>query len=177
MKKALLFAALLLFIFYSCSKKDNNLYYGTASAIVNGVPWQTNDVRCGYLNCRANELSMTFDKYSSEGFLRESYVFQKFKPDNILLQQLYPLTSSPCYNDTIESAYATSEDDGDVVKAFYEVINNENSYLKIESYNPSTKEISGSFTATYLIDSNYLNSGSVDTVRVTNGKFSTRILY
>ena len=161
--------------------KDNNAsqYYGSASMMVNGVLWETDKVRCVVLNefaCYNQKLELSLLKYSTEGYLRETYAFTKVFP-GVSVQKIYPENFNNICNDTLDAVYVTTVDDGDVGEYFYNADTSGNSYLNIESYNASTKEISGSFSVTYtLLKRVAADSIAVDTIRITNGKFSTKIL-
>lgn len=164
----------------SCNKNSSQPeYYGTASMTINGKNWQSDKVKCTILNeftCYKNKIEIDLLKFSPEGYLRETYSFVKLLP-SVSIQKIYSLNFSNVCNDTLHAVYGTSVDDGDAGGSFYNTDTSGNNYLNIENYNAATKEISGSFSVTFVIVKEIsTDTTSADTIRVTNGKFSTKIL-
>jgi hypothetical protein len=166
------------FIFIACKKNKNEFkYFGSASATMNGRTWNAGTVRCVInIPCYKGKLGFGFKVYNQQGFLRESLIFSKIpiKKGNFLL-------SSKNYNDVTcidtlpTSEYFTAQDDGDVLLDSYNAIPSPDNYFTIEDYNERTKELRGSFAVAFKI----VLRGAVDapdTIRVTNGKFYTKVL-
>ncbi len=154
-------------------------YYGTASMTINGVNWQADKVKCNVLKqytCYNNKIAIDFLKFSTEGYLREDYSFEKILPA-VSFQKIYPSNSGNQCNDTLDAVYGIQTDDGDVNLAFYNTDTLGASYLNVENYNPETKEISGSFAVTFILLRKDVSATTiVDTIRITNGKFNTKFL-
>ncbi|MFN2458273.1 MAG: hypothetical protein ABR502_08750 [Chitinophagaceae bacterium] len=176
LKSFLLCATVLVFI--SCKKnKDEFKYFGTASAMFNGRAWQASKVRCGInVPCYKGKLGITFYVYNRQGFLRESLIFEKIpiEKKSFLLFPRNPADMT-CADTVATAGYFTSQDDGDVALDAYKAINSIDNYFTIEDYNERTKELRGSFSVTFEIFRRQ-DPNSADTIRVTNGKFYTRIL-
>jgi hypothetical protein len=167
-----------IFIFIACKKnKDEFNYFGTASAMLNGKSWQAGGVRC-YINmpCFKGKLGFQFRVFNQQGFSRESMSFAKI-PIAKGTYRLFPSNyADPTCIDTVATAgYFTQQDDGDVALDAYKAINSIDNYFTIEDYNERTKELRGSFSVTFKIFSRQ-DPNSPDTIRITNGKFYTRIL-
>ena len=177
MKILIIFSLIALFL--SCNKSSPE-FYGTASATVNGEYWQADKLGCKILNvdtCFHNTLGINLLKYNSLGELREEYSFTKLIPE-VSVQKVYPVNfvTYPC-NDTLDATYATLGADGDAVNEIYNTVSGLDNFIRIESYDSRTKKISGSFAITFVIYNRSVNDNtSIDTIRVTNGKFSTKIL-
>lgn len=163
----------------SCNNKDsispvNIPPNAPATAIVNGSQWYADSVYCYYKTlCAPGKLSFLIHKYNEEGILREEWGFLKIILDSTLNQKMYSKTKDLCFNDTLEASYHTLIDDGDVLGSSYTVLNNSDSYFIIEHYDTTTKEISGSFAGTY---EKYDGTATVNTIKVTNGRFHTKII-
>ena len=90
---------------------------------------------------------------------------------------MYPPNFNNVCNDTLDGIYSTIVDDGDVINSSYKVDPNAKNYLRIDAYDMQTGKLSGSFGGTYVLYSRGTNdSTAVDTIKVTNGKFTTQIL-
>lgn len=173
----------ILFVFaitLACNKNSSPpKYFGTASMTVNGVNWQADKVSCNVLSeftCYNNKIEIDFWKFSPEGYLREDYAFVKILPA-ISLQKIYPINFSNICNDTLHASYGIEGADGDAGAAYYTSDSSGNNYFSVENYNSTTKEISGSFTVTFVLQKiSTTDTTLADTVRITNGKFSTKIL-
>ncbi len=172
-----IYVCLLMFI-VACNKNNEEFkYFGTATALFNGKTWKASKVRCSInYPCYKGKLGFSFYVYNNKGLLRESLIFQKIpavKGKYILGPVNYndPL----CQDTTAKSGYVTAQDDGDVLLDSYNAIPSTNNFFTIEDYNERTKELRGSFAVTFKIFSRQ-DPNSPDTIRVTNGKFYTRIL-
>ena len=168
-------------------------HWGEVTGLLNGEPWvefMTNKAlnRPWHIKiyagegadrskhpCNLNTFSIVAAKFNPAGFRRERIGFHKI-PNQ---EGIYPLTGrgSNCEPDSSPSAsFATSEDDGDVGKDYYEVLRTEESYLAVASFDPATKEIRGTFRVTFLIKNRSRTLPTYpDTVRFTNGEFRTKI--
>ena len=180
MKKISSYIFTVIVIISACNKNNASPeYYGTASMTVNGVNWQSDKVRCLNLypdSCFDNKISLALLKFSSDGYLREEFYFSKILP-GISWQKIYPENFGNYCNDTLDAAYNMITDDGDVILAAFTADSCCNNYLNVEKYNSATKELSGTFEVTFVLLSKAASATTIaDTVRITNGKFSTKIL-
>lgn len=160
-------------------KKDpaKGVYYGTASAIFNGKAWNAGTVRSNInVPCYKGKLGFEFNVYNKQGFLRETLSFEKI-PIAKGTYSINPLNyNDPLCKDTVATAlYGTSQDHGDVALDFYNVIPSPDNYFTINNYNERTKELTGSFEVTFKITTRQ-DPNSPDTIRVSNGRFYTKIL-
>jgi len=172
---------LILLLFIACNKNKNEFkYYGTASAMFNGNSWKATKVMCGIATqCYKGKLYFRFEVYNDHQELRESLVFS-----NIPLAKgmyiIYPANfgaQQDCNKNEAFSSYITSQADGDVILDSYDALPSAANYFTIEDYNERTKKLSGSFSVTYKIFSRSLTPHtSPDTIKVTNGRFDTKIL-
>lgn len=163
-------------ILTSGCKKDKirGQYFGTASALLNGTEWKAGKVTCTVdQGCYNGKLGIQFLVYSSEGYARESIGFHKIAM-RTGLKKVYPINYLNACNDTLDGTYHTLTDDGDVTLDSYNAIPTSDNFLNIEKYDDVTKEIWGTFTIAYEILTRQ-SINSPDTIRITNGKFHTRI--
>lgn len=166
------------FIFTGCKKDpDKGLYFGSATATLNGKAWKAGKVRCGInIPCYKGKLGFDFIVFNQEGFKRESLSFGKIP----IAKGTYSVNPQN-YNDLVcrdtvaLGGYSTSQDEGDVALDYYNPIASANNYFTITNYNERTKELWGSFAVSFKI-STRRDPNSPDTIRVTNGNFYTKIL-
>lgn len=183
--------ALIALILVTCRKKDDPVpYWGEVSASINGQSWNQqftmgqswrikisgvpgNDV--SNHPCNQNTFGLQIHRFNSEDLWREALSFTKIPRQ----PGTYALTGEPgpCEIDTLPAAsFATLQDDGDVLQDYYVLVKAENNYVTVNSFNASNGEVSGTFGATFVIDSrSKLEPSSLpDTLRFTNGQFHTR---
>ncbi len=188
---------LITFSFFTCKREAQRPRFpnwGFVTATANGEPWLTFMTNTaiqqpwsikiyGYEGsdrsdhpCNQNTFSINMRKFNPDGFMREALSFGKIPArEGTYLLKGRP---GPCNIDTLPAAsFNTSQDDGDVGKDVYRVLQTESSWLTVSSYDPTTQEIKGTFSVTFIMD---YKSPSLpvypDTVRFTNGSFHTKIL-
>ncbi len=90
--------------------------------------------------------------------------------------QYRDFNDNPC--DSITTArFFMSGSDGDVVIAQYALLEKANSYLNIDSYDKSSKEVKGTFNLVFIADGTSEQTRKIypDTIRFTDAKFTARI--
>lgn len=118
--------------------------------------------------------------HTSEGYDRQNLIFQKipFSPLPGRLNVASCTPRAPCESsDKPQVALYELLSDGDVAGDFFYTVDSEDNYIQIDSYNPKTQEIKGSFQLT-LANARIPRSSNVlpDTLRFRNGRFHTRII-
>jgi hypothetical protein len=185
MKNFLLPVLLCTFAFSTC-KKDKAApegnYFGYAKAEINGVSVNYNKANGALLYNLNDSISLNFEKWDGS-VLKESISIQKIYKGTNLSQRIYKYDYTETRIKKLSSGYYTLRDDGDVVCDLYNIYEPDSlqNYIIISSYNPQTKEIRGTFQATYLIDSARVatigkcRATAPDTIRIRNGEFYTKI--
>ena len=183
MKTSLIITCFCIFTFAKC-KKDNNepegQYFGYTKATVNGNIITYNKCAGSFLLNNPDSIGLSFERW--EGLIsKEAIGFQRVA--NFLSPQRiykYNLNLTPI---KLSSTYSTLRDDGDVLCDFYNIYEPDSlqNFITITSFNTQTKEIRGTFQATYLIDSSRViaigkcRPTAPDTIRIRNGEFYTKI--
>jgi hypothetical protein len=162
----------------SCKKdKSDPFYFGTASMTLNGKVWNASKVRCVAIKnhiCNPDFLSLDFEVYNEQGFLRESLDFKNIFKE-LKTYYLWPNAFSTSCKDSLPACtYYTIGADGDVILDVYNTLPNSGSFIRIDKFNNDTKEMEGVFSFDLLIYSRY-NPTAPDTLRVRNGQFYTKI--
>lgn len=152
--------------------------------LLNGKNWHATDGRININKSCSNTILMAFDYRNKQGYVREIMGFTKIlqKTGSFSLKS-FDYTSS-CREDSLKYknivgfSYGTSQDDGDVVKDIYNVLEipSEKNKITIDKYiNTGKKYISGSFNVTLLLkrnpDGTKQYQDSPDTIRITNARF------
>lgn len=185
MRGTIIISLFFLFVFAKCKKDkidSNGNYFGYAKAEVNGVTVNYNKVNGSLLYNLTDSISLNFEKW--EGLvLKETISIQKIYKQLNLPQRIYKYNYAATRIEKLSSSYYTLRDDGDVICDIYNTHEPDSlqNFIIITSYNPQTKEIRGTFQATYLIDSNRIATIgkcrplAPDTLRIRNGEFYTKI--
>lgn len=168
-------------VFAKCKKKvpePDTKYFGYAKAEINGVIVNYNKVNGRLLYNLEDSISLNLEKWDGL-ILKQAIGIQKiFKLTN-LLQRIYQYDYTATRIEKLSSSYYTLRDDGDVLCDIYNVHQPDSlqNHVTITSYNSQTKEIWGTFQATYLIDTTRLKcrSNAPDTIKIRNGEFYTKI--
>jgi hypothetical protein len=177
--------------FASCKKKSVDPFSyegllkknsGVLLASINGKPWMSNIVLASYGN-DGKHISI-HSAYFENGLERQSLNFNSLDPtrSNQTIYSNFIHTWGDNYisrnSDSLQAAFYLSQ--GDAEENSYQVIDSGiNNYFHIDSYNPATTEISGSFqVAMYRWKSNDKprTQGFPDTLRIADGKFSVRLM-
>ena len=169
---------MLCFSFVTCTKSNvineqNDKYFGNCTIQKNG---ELNSYKAyGQLyNNKPDSLILTFEKWNGI-ILKEGISFIKIY--KILGRQ--KINKTDFSNLKATSIFSTLPEDGDVLCDQYFVFERDSliNNITINSFNETTKEISGTFDVTLLVDLNrtICNLQRVDTVRIRNGIFNTKI--
>ena len=179
MKKAVIIGCFFIFIFAKCKKESLEAkYFGYAKAELNRIAINFNKVRGALLYNSEDSLSVSFEKWDGL-ILKESITILKiFKVTNTA-QQIYKYDYTVNRVVKLSSGYYTFRDDGDVGCDTYNIYEPDSlqNNITITSFNSQTKEIKGTFQATYLIDPSRIKCRPTapDTIRIKNGEFYTKI--
>lgn len=185
MKIQFIVASFLIFVFAKCKKdklEPDGQYFGYAKGEINGVVVNYNKANGGLLYNLADSVSLNFEKWDGL-ILKESISVQKIYKQTNLPQRINKYDYTAIRIEKLSSSYYTLRDDGDVVCDVYNIYEPDSlqNYIIITSYNFQTKEIKGTFQATYLIDSSRVagvgkcRPSAPDTIRIRNGEFHTKI--
>ena len=184
MKKILILFILLLFFGCRSSEIDPYINGIVTGALFNGKPWENTKLRMGFLRNCTNSIEMVINVNNEQGFKRETlgffkiplksgeYVVKKYLYENVVC-----LPDSLLNTKNVSLSYSTSQDDGDVGKDRYDILENskEVNKLVISKYDGKSKYISGDFSATFLLkrkpDGTKYYFNSVDTIRITKARF------
>lgn len=163
----------------SACKKSNEepeLYWGSVSAIKNGVAWEA-EIYAGENRPYNQGIDIGIEKFNSKRLRREGLYFFKIP----LNTGVYPLSETDVrIIDSLTGAfYNTLLDDGDVAGDAYYLFSGEHIENQIEITEIKGKEIKGTFQVSFLKDLRYgaADPSAPDTVVFKNGKFHTRILH
>lgn len=170
-----------MFVFAKCKKEipdQEGNYFGYAKAEINGVVVNYNKVRGTLLYNLEDSISLNLEKWDGL-ILKQAIGIQKIFKRTNSPQRVYPHDYSAVRIEKLSSSYNTLRDDGDVLCDVYNVYQPDSlqNYVTITAYNSQTKEIRGTFQATYLIDTSRVKcySNAPDTIRIRNGEFYTKI--
>ena len=154
-------------------------------AKINGKPWENSKLRIDFLrNCKSS-VDLLIQISNSQGFNRETFSITKIPLHiGIFDVKKHIYTGIVCLEDSllntqkVNGFYSTSQNDGDIAKDVYHVLesNRENNKLTINKYNNGiVKSISGEFNVTLLLerkkDGTKYYFDSVDTIRITKARF------
>jgi hypothetical protein len=181
MKKITILLTYLLFL--GCQSGDIDPYTNgiVTGASFNGKPWENTKLRSLYeTHTCSKSLGLVITVFNAQGFKRESLYISKIPLDvgNFLIKK-YTYNNIGCLPDSpdVYSTYGTSQDDGDVGKDRYDILESskEVNKLVISSYDEKNKYVSGEFSATFLLkrkpDGTKYYFNSVDTIRITKARF------
>lgn len=176
----------------ACKKKeDPGPYWGTAFASFNGEYW--NDLRGWQMRvlastganadlppCQPGIVHVMMEKSTPEGYAREVLYINKIPP-NI---GTYPVhIFKVCQENILVGAnFHLLGADGDVLLDSYQVLETEDNWVNISSYNANTGEVRGTFQISFVhgsaedvVKREKVVTDFPDTIRFTNGQFHTRI--
>ncbi len=152
--RRLVMAIVLLWGMAACCQEENEEVtpaYGTASALLNGQPWEIKPSGAGNSACYPTRLSMNFAYSNKEGLLRNSLEIGNF-PKSIgtyNLLRFNPLEND-CFSERITALFGTWQEDGDVVGEIYDVDEEARNELVITVYDSSAQRLEGTFQATMV---------------------------
>ncbi|HAK77106.1 MAG TPA: hypothetical protein DCR35_02420 [Runella sp.] len=124
--------------------------------------------------CPEESHSISFDWFNKQGFHRENLILRKI-PLLSGKHQVIPNPSKCKMTDPIYAMFYTSTDDGDVLGDIYTILPTQDNFVQIDNYDNYTKEIKGKFQLTFVIKSIGGNHVLPDTLRLTEGRFHTKI--
>ena len=170
-----------------CKNVDIDPYINgrVTDAMFNGKPWGNSKLSISFLpNCKAS-INLLIQISNSQGFNRETFSISKIPIHSGIFDiKKHIYTVNVCLEDSlintkqVDGFYSTSQDDGDVGKDVYSVLENSKgtNKLTIDKYNSGiVKSISGEFNVTLLLerrkDGTKKYFDSVDTIRITNARF------
>lgn len=178
MKIYLIAVFLFIFIFAKCKKdKDDQAgqFYGYAKATANGNWVNFNKARAWFFNNNIDSVSVLFERW--DGSLRREVI--SFGPMIKAINMPQRIKKAIFGSSTLTSSYTTVRDDGDVLCDVYHIYEPDSlqNFITITAFDPQTKEIRGTFQATFLIDPIRIKCmpTAPDTIRIRNGEFYTKI--
>ena len=170
-------------LFSGCKSGDVDPYTNgvVTGALFNGKSWENTKLRSVYeTHTCSKSIGLVITVSNAQGFKRESLYITKV-PLNIgeFLIKKYTYNNIGCLPDSpdVYATYNTSQDDGDVGKDNYSILESskEINKLVISKYDGKSKYISGEFSATFLLNRNKDGTkryfDSVDTIRITKARF------
>ncbi len=173
--KYTLFSLIGIALLISCKKdpapvKEPSKFWGEASATVNGEAWAAQPT--AFVNLiYGNNWSIVTALFDQSGILRESLELTKvpFTPGT------YPIVNSdPQINDSLVGADFTYWED-DLALGLYTVLESDSSsFVTVDSYDSTTRELRGKFDITFIV-AHRPYPGALDTLRVRNGVFHTKV--
>ena len=173
--KHFLFLMLWATIFFSCKKDpvpvvEPSPYWGESSATINGKAWAA--WPSAWVNLiHKNNWFIVIDSFDRFNILRQGLTLKKvpFTPG------IYPVVNAaPQLNDSLVGADFTYWE-ADLALGYYTVLESDSSsFVTLESYDPTTKELRGTFDLTFIV-SHRPYTGAPDTLRVRNGRFHTKV--
>ena len=184
MKRIIILSVYLLFL--GCRSGEIDPYTNgiVTGALFNGKPWENTKLRIGFVNKCYNSIELVIEVNNEQGFKRETFGFFKiplksgeYTVKKYLYENVVCLPDSLLNTKNVSASYNTSQDDGDVGKDNYSILENsrEINKLVISKYDGKSKYISGEFSATFLLKRNADGTkryfDSVDTIRITKARF------
>ena len=176
---------ILLAYFFSLGCRNGDIDPYTNGVVIgasfNGKPWENTALRSFYETYTCSKsLGLNITVSNAQGFRRESLSIVKvpLREGNFLIKQ-YIYNNIGCLPDSpdVYSTYNTLQDDGDVGKDRYSILESsrEINKLVISKYDGKSRYISGEFSATFLLKRNVDGTknyfDSVDTIRITKARF------
>ncbi len=178
MKKITIFLTFIV-LFSNCKKKEieeiDNEHFGSGTALLNSSTVNFNKARADKRGNNKDSISINL-QYLENGIEKSGISFE------ILSKQINEKQNLRNNNglSKLYSSYDTRQLDGDVVCDTYQIFESDstNNFIQLNSFNEQSGEISGIFSGTYLRDVSLprCNVNTVDTIRIRNGIFNTKIL-
>ena len=153
----------------SCSEEEepdliSDHYYGEVTALKNGVEWRADPA--GVEIKLDSVFTFIFDERNQIRAIQERFA----------LFEVRASSSDEIENSSFDMAFNTWVD-GDSLGDRYELIISSDNYIRISSYDPETKMVSGVFQASFVLTYNsQWTENTSDTVRFTDGQFWTQIV-
>lgn len=164
--------------FFTACKKDNipDEYSGTATAKLNGIPWEAHVRATGNVPAYGNDIGLDIQTFDEKGYKETSLSFEKVP----LGLNSYQLAGANWYFDegSIGANYFTLEPGGDVNSDTYDLDTlATTNYFEVLHYDSITHDIEVRFDATFYIDPRYVKEdpNAPDTIHITEGRVSARV--
>ncbi|MCE6990616.1 hypothetical protein [Dyadobacter sp. CY323] len=126
--------------------------------------------------CKREYYIINAELYTSEGYIRQNLYLKKV-PIVKGKYKVIPYIMDHCNeSDPVYGILYTWIDDGCVIGDEYKILESENNFLQIESYNEKSKEIKGTFQLTFVLEREGSDHTLPDTLRFREGKFHTKIM-
>ena len=125
--------------------------------------------------CYPDRLSLNVTYYNQADVERVGFDIQNipFKLGTYEIKEIK--SNNSCLSDTVNGSFGTSVADGDVNGDMYYPLESEDNTVTLTSYDPSAREVEGTFEITFVISEKHRANKTVidapDTIRLTNGKF------
>lgn len=156
---------------------------------LNGLTWQNTNFRIGFSGNCTKSIFLGIWVKNDNKFKRESFSIGKIplRKDNFEIIK-YEYSNDNCLNDStvntkvVMATYFTQQDDGDVIKDTYSILNSprEKNRLSVTKLDLVKKYIEGEFDATFLLkrdeNGNKIYKDSADTLRFRGVKFQASIV-
>jgi len=172
---------------------DPNISGKIIGGHLNEKTWENTNFRIGYSGNCTKSISFDIVVHNEKRYRRESFSIKKIplREGNLeIVKYNYNdyTNNNNCLNDStistkvVESSYYTLQDDGDVIKDTYSVLNSpkEKNKLTITKLDLTNKYIEGEFDATFLLkrdeNGNKIYKDSADTLRFKSVKFQASIV-
>jgi hypothetical protein len=174
----LLYVILLVFLF-SCDKgrvEPASSYFGYGKATLNGAQWNAR-ARGFLLDGKPDSVVLVFENMQGD-ITKDEISF--YKVSTQLIRQKVGKIDYSNLNKRLAARHAVLRPDGVIICTLYNVLEQDSlvNNITITSYDNATKEIRGTFEISFLMDTTVYkscNPNALDTVRVTNGEFHTKI--
>lgn len=166
-----------LVVFSACKKSNEKpeLYWGSVSAIKNGVAWEA-EIYAGENKPYNQGIDIIVDKFNIKRFRRERVGL--FKIPKVI--GIYPLvqTDVRIIDSLTGASYHTLQDDGDAGGDSYYLFKNDQFENLVELTEIKGKEIKGTFQVSFIKDLRYgaADPSAPDTVVFKEGRFHTRLV-
>ncbi len=144
--------------------------YGWAKGTKNDYTWEASSYFSFHVDGK-NFIGMSFNTYSIEGYLRESFGFDEIPFDSIGVRRI-KRGPSRYYDGACGSSYARLESDGDLLTAFYDLDESaSDNIIEITRIDVNSRIVEGNFSATFLLEG--YNPYYPKVARFENVKFSS----
>lgn len=148
--------------------------WSEVKALKNGQIWK-HKASAQIVKRKSGSIAITANVFNDHDELREVLIFDyvPFEPGKYTL--LKRIKDSQ--NVDIYAGYTTFTADGDVVEDRYDVLEEENNFVEIETIDRANMKMSGTFRCTFVRDPNdhVSNPSLPDTIRFSEGDFTLKI--
>ena len=166
-------------LFFSCKKEDEPIvafdsFWGTVSALIDEVEWMSIKIYARNNTHKGEGINIHITNVDEFDISRNSIDFSKI-PYSL---GTYRLENANLQEDDGKVGGFLSFNDSDVLLAYFQILEiDSSSFITLESYDPLTNEIRGTFDATFILETQYDTSREFpDTIRFRNGIFHTKII-